>query len=161
IVVDPEDPRTVYACVPGKLWSDSRDRGLYRTSDGGETWKLVLTGNNGSTGCASVALDPAHPKTLFASLWDFRRQGFTFRPGAAPPGLPSGSALFTPTDGGEHWTEVVPEKSAGFPAKPYGRIALAVAPSNGQVVYAFVESTDSALYRSADGGQTWEKRDKS
>ncbi len=161
IVVHPKDGRVVYACVTGALWSDSQDRGLYRTTDGGDTWTLVLRGPNASTGCASVAMDPAEPQVLFASLWDFRRTGWSFRSGGETPAAPSGSGLFRSADGGASWQEVTPEHQAGFPKKPYGRIAVAVAPSNPKRVYAFVESTDSALYASDDGGATWAARDRS
>lgn len=161
ILVDPHDGDTVYACVPGKLWSDSPDRGLYRTRDGGKSWSLVLKGSNLSTGCASVSLDPQHPDVLFASLWDFRRKGWTFRSGGVSPDAPSGSGLYRSADGGKSWTEITPSANSGFPAKPYGRIAVTVAPSKPDVVYAFVESTKSALFRSGDGGKTWQRRDDS
>jgi len=161
ILVDPRDGNIVYACAPGKLWSDSADRGLYKTSDGGKTWNLVLKGKNLSTGCASIGLDPKDSNVIFASLWDFRRKGWTFRSGGESPSAESGSALFRSADGGKSWTEITEAANKGFPKKPFGRIAVAVAPSAANVVYAFVESTDSALYRSDDGGKTWDKRDKS
>jgi photosystem II stability/assembly factor-like uncharacterized protein len=161
ILVDPRDGNTVYACVPGKLWSDSAERGLYRSRDGGANWKLVLKGPNLSTGCSTLDLDPRHPDVLFAGLWDFRRKGWTFRSGGESPQDRSGSGLFRSGDGGDSWTEVTAEANKGFPQKPYGRLAVAVAPSAPDIVYAFVESTDSALYRSDDGGRTWDKRDKS
>src|SRR5437660_6741842 len=94
IIVDPRSADTVYACVPGKLWSDSAERGLYKTADGGRTWQLVLKGANLSTGCGSVALDPRAPDVLFASLWDFRRKGWTFRSGGDGPTAFSGSGLY-------------------------------------------------------------------
>ncbi|HYV66390.1 MAG TPA: hypothetical protein VE964_09115, partial [Myxococcales bacterium] len=72
ILVHPKNGNVVYACVPGKLWSDSPDRGLYKTTDGGKTWDLVLTGHNSSTGCSGVSMDPKDPDVLFAGLWDFR-----------------------------------------------------------------------------------------
>ena len=161
IFVDPRSSDTVYACVPGKLWSDSADRGLYKTSDGGKHWNLILKGANLSTGCASLSLDPKNADVLFASLWDFRRKGWTFRSGGESATAPSGSGLFRSADGGKSWTEVTDAANKGFPKKPYGRIAVAVAPSNADIVYSFVEGTDSALYRSDDGGKTWDKRDKS
>ncbi|MDE3072675.1 MAG: sialidase, partial [Pseudomonadota bacterium] len=161
IAIDPRDGNTVYACVPGKLWSDSADRGLYKTSDGGKSWKLVLKGRNLSTGCASLAMDPKNPDVLFAGMWDFRRKGWTFRSGGVSPTAPSASGLFRSADGGKSWTEITHQDNQGFPAKPYGRIAVAVAPSNPSIVYSLVESTDSALYRSDDGGKTWQQRDKS
>ena len=161
IVVSPQNSETAYAAVPGALWSDSPDRGLYKTTDGGRSWNLVLKGVNLSTGCSEVAIDPANPDIIFATLWDFRRQGWTFRSGGEGPEAPSGSGLFRSADGGATWTEVTPENSKGFPKKPYGRLAVAIAPSDAKRVYAFVESTDSALFVSNDGGATWEKRDKS
>jgi hypothetical protein len=98
---------------------------------------------------------------MFAAMWDFRRKGWTFRSGGDGPNAPSGSGLFRTADGGATWTEITPENANGFPKKPYGRIAIAIAPSNAKRVYAFVESTDSALFVSDDGGATWDKRDKS
>jgi photosystem II stability/assembly factor-like uncharacterized protein len=161
IVIDPRDGNTVYACAPGKLWSDSADRGLYKTSDGGKTWSMVLKGGNLSTGCASVSMDPKNPNVIFAGMWDFRRKGWGFRSGGESPSAPSASGLFRSADGGRSWTEVTAEANQGFPKKPFGRIAVTVAPSNPAVVYAMVESSASALYRSDDGGKTWQRRDKS
>jgi photosystem II stability/assembly factor-like uncharacterized protein len=161
IIVDPRASNTVYACVPGKLWSDSADRGLYKTTDAGKTWQLILKGANLSTGCGSVAMDPGNPDALLASLWDFRRQGWTFRSGGNGPKAFSGGGLYRSTDGGKTWTEQTPNTNKGLPPKPYGRIALAYAPSDPKTVYAFVESTDSALMVSHDGGTTWDKGDKS
>ena len=161
IVVSPENSDTVYAAVPGALWSDSPDRGLYKTTDGGKTWNLILKGGNLSTGCSTIAMDPSNPNVLFAGMWDFRRKGWTFRSGGDGPDAPSSSGLFRSTDGGATWTEITPENNKGFPKKPYGRIAVAFAPSNPKRVYAFVEAVDSALFVSDDGGATWDKRDKS
>lgn len=161
IIVDPQASDTVYACAPGKMWSDSADRGLYKTTDGGKNWTLVLKGSNLSTGCASISMDPKDSKVLFASLWDYRRKGWTFRSGGESATARSGSGLYRSNDGGATWTEITAAANKGFPSKPFGRIAVAVAPSNPEIVYSFVESTDSALYRSDDGGKTWSTRDKS
>jgi photosystem II stability/assembly factor-like uncharacterized protein len=161
ILVHPEDSSVVYACVTGKLWSDSDERGVYKSKDGGASWSLVLKGANASTGCGSMSMDPKHPDTLFASLWDFRRKGWTFRSGGANADAVSASGLYRTVDGGAHWTEIAEPTNKGLPAKPYGRIAVAIAPSDASVVYAFVESVKSALYRSSDGGATWERRDDS
>jgi photosystem II stability/assembly factor-like uncharacterized protein len=155
ILVDPTDSNTVYACALGHLWNDSAERGVYKTTDGGKTWRQVLKGANLSTGCAMLAMAPRQPKTIYASLWDFRRQAWTFRSGGP------GSGLFQSTDGGEHWTEFAPSGAKGFPEKPYGRIAVQVAQSNPQVVYAMVESKSSALFRSNDAGRNWERLDAS
>jgi photosystem II stability/assembly factor-like uncharacterized protein len=161
IIVDPRASDTVYACVPGKLWSDSSERGLYKTIDGGKSWTLVLKGSNPSTGCGDVAVDPSNPDVLLAGLWDFRRQGWTFRSGGNGPHAVSGSGLYRSTDGGKTWTEQLAQAHPGLPPKPYGRIALAFAPSDAKTVYAFVESTESQLVISHDGGNTWEGGDKS
>ena len=161
IVVSPTSSDTVFAAVPGALWSDSPERGLYKTTDGGKTWNILLKGANLSTGASALALDPTDPNKMFAAMWDFRRKGWTFRSGGDSPDAPSGSGLFRTADGGATWTEITPENAKGFPKKPYGRIAVAIAPSNAKRVYAFVESTDSALFVSDDGGATWDKRDKS
>jgi photosystem II stability/assembly factor-like uncharacterized protein len=161
ILVDPRASDTVYACVPGKLWSDSAERGVYKSTDGGKSWQQVLKGANLSTGCGSLAMQPGSPDVLLAGLWDFRRHGWTFRSGGEGPKAFSGSGLYRSTDGGHSWTELTGANSKGMPAKPYGRLALAYAPSEPQTVYAFIESTDSVLMISHDGGGSWERGDKS
>jgi photosystem II stability/assembly factor-like uncharacterized protein len=155
ILVDPKDGNTVYVCAVGHLWNDNDERGVYKTTDGGTSWRKVLAGANASTGCGMISMSPQDSKTIFASTWDVRRQGWTFRSGGP------GSGLYKSTDGGEHWTDLTPANAKGLPEKPWGRTALAVAPSNPKVVYAMIECKDSALFRSEDGGQTWVKLDKS
>jgi photosystem II stability/assembly factor-like uncharacterized protein len=159
IIVHPSNGNIVYACAPGKLWSDSKDRGLYKTSDGGKNWSLVLAGGNASTGCSSVAMDPRNPDVLLAGLWDFRRKGWTFRSGGEGPDAPSGSGLYRTSDGGKTWAPITGAR--GLPATPWGRVEVVFAPSDPKVVYAMIESKDSALFRSSDGGASWEQRDKS
>jgi photosystem II stability/assembly factor-like uncharacterized protein len=159
VVVHPTAGQVVYACVPGKLWSDSNDRGLYKTTDGGKTWTQVLKGPNPSTGCSSVTMDPKNPEVLIAGMWDFRRKGWTFRSGGDGPSAPSGSGMFRSTDGGKTWASLATAK--GLPAMPWGRVETVFAPSDPKIVYALIESKASALFRSADGGATWEQRDAS
>jgi photosystem II stability/assembly factor-like uncharacterized protein len=158
ILVHPKNGDVVYACVPGRLWSDSPERGVYKTSDGGKTWAVVLKGPNLSTGCSGLSLDEKSPDTLFAGLWDFRRKGWTFRSGGETPESPSGSGFFKTIDGGKTWSRL---DGAGLPKGPWGRVEVAVAPSDPKIVYAAIESAKSGLYRSSDGGATWEARDQS
>ena len=161
IVIDPSNSDTVYVCAPGKLWSDSADRGLYKTTDGGKSWTLILKGSNLSTGCSTLAMDPRDPNVLLAGLWDFRRTGWDFRSGGHGPDAPSGSAMMRSSDGGKTWTKMDASTNKGLPKGPWGRLAISYAPSNDNVVYALIESTRSALFRSDDGGKTWEERDRS
>ncbi|MEZ4360989.1 MAG: hypothetical protein R3B48_12470 [Kofleriaceae bacterium] len=161
IVVHPRDSSVVYACVPGKLWSDSSERGLYRSADGGKTWVLALKGGNLSTGCSSVALDPKNPNVVLAGLWDFRRKGWTFRSGGEGPTSASGSGMYRSVDGGRSFSALTARTAKGLPEGPWGRVEIAYAPSDSKIVYALIESTKSALYRSGDGGATWEARDRS
>jgi photosystem II stability/assembly factor-like uncharacterized protein len=161
IRVSPTNSDTVYVAVPGALWSDSADRGLYKTTDGGKTWNQVLKGANLSTGCTDLAIDPTNSETMFACMWDFRRKGWEYRSGGDGPDKPSASGLFRSNDGGSTWTEITQDKNKGFPKKPYGRLAVAIAPSNANRIYCFVESPNSALFVSDDGGATWQERDKS
>ncbi|MDQ4121043.1 MAG: sialidase [Acidobacteriota bacterium] len=163
ILVDPKNTDTVYVCAPGKLWSDSDESGVFKTTDGGKTWTKILKGANLSTGCSMISMDESDPDTLYAGMWDFRRKGWTFRSGGENAGSFSGSGLFKSTNGGKTWTELTDQNAKGLPAKPYGRIAVAVAPSKPDVVYAFVEAEmpKDGLYRSDDGGKTWQQLDRS
>ena len=159
ILVHPRDGNTVYVCVPGKLWSDSKDRGVYKTTDGGASWSQILAGTNLSTGCSGLAMDPKNPDTLLAGMWDFRRKGWTFRSGGDGPDAPSASGMYRTVDGGKHWSSITANK--GLPAGPWGRVEVEFAPSDNRVVYALVEGKASSLFRSSDGGATWEARDHS
>jgi photosystem II stability/assembly factor-like uncharacterized protein len=163
ILVDPTSTNTVYACVPGKLWNDSDERGLFKTTDGGQNWTKILKGPNASTGCSMISMDKQNPQTIYASMWDFRRKGWTFRSGGDGPAAFSGSSLFKSTDSGASWTELDEKSAKGLPAKPWGREAVAVAPSKPNIVYAFIEAEPpkNGLYRSDDAGKTWTALDRS
>jgi photosystem II stability/assembly factor-like uncharacterized protein len=163
IIVDPGNANNVYVCAPGKLWSDGDQRGIYRTTDGGKTWTKILKGANASTGCSMMSMDSKNPQTLYAGMWDFRRQGWTFRSGGDGPNALSGSGLFKSTDGGTSWTELDEKSAKGLPPKPWGRIATAVAPGKPNVVYATIEAAipRDGLYRSDDSGKTWVALDRS
>jgi photosystem II stability/assembly factor-like uncharacterized protein len=163
ILVDPSNTDTVYVCATGKLWSDSDERGVYKTTDGGKTWTKVLKGANASTGCSMLSLDQKNPKTIYAGMWDFRRKGWSFRSGGDGANAFSGSGLFKSTDGGTSWTELDEKNAKGLPSKPWGRVAVTAAPSKSGVIYAFIEAEPpkNGLYRSDDGGQTWVSLDRS
>src|SRR5258708_11966907 len=120
-----------------------------------------MKGANLSTGCSMISMNSQDSKVLFAGMWDFRRKGWTFRSGGENPTAASGSAFFQTTDGGATWKELDDKSAKGLPAKPWGRVAVTIAPSKPNVVYAMIESTRSALFRSEDSGKTWEERDRS
>jgi photosystem II stability/assembly factor-like uncharacterized protein len=150
IEVHPDDPDTVYVCATGRLWSANPERGVYRTTDGGATWELILSVDE-DTGCADLDMDPQEPRVLYAAMWQFRREPDYFTSGGP------GSGLYRTTDGGASWTEL----TNGLPTGDKGRIAIAVAPSRPAVVYATVEAAETALYRSDDLGASWVRTDDS
>jgi photosystem II stability/assembly factor-like uncharacterized protein len=145
IAIHPKKPDVVFVAVPGALWSDSEDRGLYRTTDGGKTWEKVLYVDN-KTGCAEVVIDPADPNIMYASMWTFRRKGWSFASGGKDGGL------FKSTDGGKTWRKL----TNNLPDGEVGRVALALAPSTSATVYAIVESKKTRLWRSTNKGENWE-----
>ncbi len=154
IVVHPTNPDIVYVAALGAIWGSNPERGLYKTTDGGETWELKKFVSD-EAGFVDVVLDPRNPDVLFASSWE-RVRGPYFLQSGGP-----GSALWKSTDGGESWTEVV---GSGFPTATKGRIGLALAASNPDVMYAMVEAEEeedgsggNGLYRSDDAGASWEK----
>ena len=161
IIVHPKNSDIVYVCAPGPMWSDSADRGLYKTTDGGRSWSLILKGANLSTGCSGVTLDPKDPEHLLAGTWDFRRRPDSFRSGGEGPTAVSGSRMMESRDGGRSWSELNATSRSGLPAQPWGRVEVEYAPSNPNQVYAFVENVRSALYVSEDGGKKWQERDRS
>jgi len=149
IIVNPTNSNEIFVAVLGALWGDSQERGVYRSIDGGASWEKVLYVNE-MTGCADLAMDPSNPKTLYASMWEFRRTGWSFMSGG------SNSALYKSTDGGTSWEKI----HNGFPSGDLGRLAIAVAPSNPKVLYTVIEAEKDerkGLYRSDDAGQNWKQ----
>jgi photosystem II stability/assembly factor-like uncharacterized protein len=146
IVIDKNNPNTVYVGAIGSPWGEHPERGVFKTTDGGKTWKKVLFVDD-KTGCADLIADPTNPNKLFAAMWEHRRKPWTFNSGGP------GSGLYVTVDGGENWTKLSDKE--GLPKGDLGRIGVAVAPSNPKRVYALIESKDNALYRSDDGGYNW------
>lgn len=146
IEVDPGDSDKVFVCATGHLWNANDERGVYKTTDGGESWEQILSVDE-NTGCADLSMDPQNPNVVYASMWEFRRSPDFFVSGGP------GSGLFRTMDGGANWTEL----RNGLPQGDLGRIGVAVAPSRPSRVYAVVEADDTAMYRSDDLGGTWEE----
>ena len=149
IVIDPRDSDVVYVAAQGPLWGPGGERGLYKTTDGGKTWKSVL-GISENTGVTDVVLDPQDPDTLYAAAYQRRRHYFTLINGGPE------SAIYKSTDAGATWNKL----RAGLPTVEMGRIGLAVSPVDPNVLYATVEAADKrgGIYRSADKGGSWERR---
>ncbi len=150
IVVDPRDSKVVWVAAQGPLWASGGERGLYRTADGGKTWRQVLKISD-DTGVNEVWLDPRNPDVVLATSYQRRRHVWTLIDGGPE------SAIHKSTDAGATWKKI--EK--GLPKGDLGRIGLAVAPSQPDVVYAIVEASgakDKGVYRSTDFGWTWERR---
>lgn len=154
IIIHPTNPDLVYVAALGHIWGSNPERGLYRTSDGGESWELVKFISD-KAGFVDVAMRPDDPNTLFASSWE-RVRGPYFLNSGGP-----GSGLWKSNDGGDNWTEV---SGNGFPTAMKGRIGLAISLSRPDVMYALTEAEPeedgtggTGLYRSEDGGSSWEK----
>ncbi len=148
ILIDPRDSNVVYVAAQGPLWGPGGDRGLYKTTDGGKTWKKVLEISD-NTGVSEVHLDPREPDTLYAAAYQRRRHVWTLIDGGPE------SAIHKSTDGGATWRKL----SKGLPSEEMGRIGLAVSPVDPDVLYAIVEAREDAggVFRSADRGETWSK----
>ncbi|PYR21254.1 MAG: glycosyl hydrolase [Acidobacteria bacterium] len=149
IVINPKDPDTVYVAAQGPLWAPGGDRGLYKTTDGGNTWTQVLRISE-HTGVTDVVVDPRNPDVVVVAAYQRRRHFFTLIDGGPE------SAIHRSTDGGKTWKKV----TTGLPEEQLGRIGLAISPVNPDVLYANVEAANGkgGIYRSSDNGVTWERR---
>ncbi|MEQ3665018.1 MULTISPECIES: VPS10 domain-containing protein [unclassified Olleya] len=153
VVIDPTNPNIVYAAAIGSPWGEHPERGIFKTTDGGKSWKKILFANN-KTGAADLVMDPTNPNKLIATLWEHKREPWFFKSGG------TGSGLHITHDGGENWTKVTEKE--GFPKGELGRIGVAIAANKPNIIYALVEAKKNALYRSDDGGFKWKKiNDKS
>ncbi|MGD2123133.1 MAG: sialidase [Gemmatimonadota bacterium] len=156
LVIHPTNPEIVLVCALGHAYGPQTERGVFRTNDGGETWEQVLFVDE-DTGCSDLAMDPSNPRILFAGTWQLEIHTWG-RTSGGP-----GGGLHVSRDGGETWTEL---EGNGLPHKPVGKVAVAIAPSNPQRIYAMFETgdgipwddnpaQDGQVWRSEDGGNTW------
>ena len=150
IIVDPRDADRVYVSAIGHAFGPNRERGVFRTLDGGRTWKQVLFVDD-STGAQDLAIDPSNPRILYASFYKFQRTPWSMIAGGGRSGL------WKTTDGGETWTEI--SRNPGIPRTPLGKIGIDVSRANPRRLYASIEAPDSTggFFRSDDAGATWER----
>lgn len=148
IVVDPRDANTVYAASMGHVFRPNSERGIFKSTDGGKSWRKVLYIND-QTGGVDLSMDPRHPATVYASMWQAQRVPWKLTSGGP------GSGLFKTTDGGAHWSNIA--KNPGFASGTLGKIGVAVAASDPKIVYAIVQAHEGGVFRSNDGGATWRR----
>ena len=149
VVVDPRNSDIVYVAAQGVAWGQNPERGIFKTTDGGLTWTKVLFVDN-KTGPADLVMDPRNPNKLIATMWEYQRWPWYFNSGGP------GSGIYISHDSGKTWQKRTDKD--GLPEGDLGRIGVAIAPSNTDIVYALVENkAKNALYKSSDGGQKWNR----
>jgi len=146
IIIHPKNPDIVWVAVLGHLFGPNAERGVYKTTDGGKTWKKVLFVND-QTGCSDLVMEPGNPSVLYAGMWRVRRTPYSMESGG------EGSGIYKSVDGGETWANISSNK--GLPKGTWGIVNIAVAPSNPDKVYAMVENSKGGLFCSKDAGKTW------
>lgn len=146
ILVDPHDANRVFVAAFGHSYGPNAERGVFRSTDGGATWKKVLYKDE-NTGAIDIAFDPQDPNTIYAALWQTRRPPWN----VYPPSNGPGSGLYKSTDGGDNWTQL----TNGLPTEGLGRIGIAVAATDSNRIYAVVDAKNGGVYRSDDAGKTW------
>ncbi|MGZ3526581.1 MAG: WD40/YVTN/BNR-like repeat-containing protein [Vulcanimicrobiaceae bacterium] len=148
LAIDPRDPNVVYASSMGHVFKPNAERGVFKTTDGGKTWRKVLF-VDANTGGVQVVMDPRNASVLYAAMWQAQRVPWKLTSGGA------GSGLYKTTDGGAHWTKI--SKHAGFANGTLGKIGVSVAASNPRIVYAIVQAHDGGVFRSTDAGASWKR----
>jgi photosystem II stability/assembly factor-like uncharacterized protein len=146
IIIHPRNPDVVWVAVMGHLFGPNEERGVYKTTDGGKTWKRTLFINN-QTGCSDLVMEPGNTNVFYAGMWRLIRTPYSLESGG------EGSGLWKSEDGGETWKNISAHK--GLPKGVWGIVGVAVAPSNTDKIYSIIENKDGGLYVSADGGETW------
>ena len=146
IAIHPTDPEIVFIAVMGDLFKDSSDRGLYKSIDGGNSWKKVLYTNQRS-GAVDISIDKSNPRIMYASTWNIRRTPYSLESGG------DGSGLWKSTDGGDTWKNI--SNSTGLPKGIWGISGVSISPANPNIIYALIENKDGGLYKSNDSGKTW------
>ncbi|MGH8290744.1 MAG: WD40/YVTN/BNR-like repeat-containing protein [Steroidobacteraceae bacterium] len=150
IIVDPKDPNVVYVAAMGQGWVSNPERGVFKSTNGGETWKKILYVDD-RTGAISLAMDPSNPQVLYATMWQAYRRHWMLSSGGP------GSGIYKTTDGGARWTDI--SHHPGLPAGIWGINTVAVAPSDPSIVYEMMQvryrGQIGGLFRSDDGGQSW------
>ena len=152
IIIDRDNPNTVYVAAIGSPWGEHPERGVFKTVDGGKTWEKILFVNN-KTGAADLVVDSSNPNKLIAAMWEHKRDPWFFKSGG------EGSGIYITYDGGKNWSKKTDED--GLPKGNLGRTGLAISASNPKIVYALVEAEKNALYKSEDGGFKWKKVNES
>jgi photosystem II stability/assembly factor-like uncharacterized protein len=146
IVIHPRNPDIVWAAVMGHLFGPNEMRGVYKTTDGGKTWKRTLYVNN-QTGASDLVMEPGNPDVFYAGMWRALRTPYSMESGG------EGSGLWKSTDGGETWSNITENK--GLPKGVWGIVGVAVAPSNPEKIYSIIENANGGLYMSNNGGESW------
>ncbi|MGD0300750.1 MAG: glycosyl hydrolase, partial [Bryobacteraceae bacterium] len=146
--VHPKNPDIVYVAAMGHLWGPNEQRGVFRTSDGGKTWKQIYT-RGVKAGAVDLILDPGNSNVIYAAFWDMHRVPWDLESGGPDSGL------FKSTDGGDTWTDL--SRNPGLPKGILGRIGVTVSPANSDRVWALVEAEDGGVFRSDDAGKTWSR----
>ncbi len=147
IVLDPRTSDVAYVAALGHVWAPNPERGVFKTTDGGKTWKKILFRND-STGAIELVMDPSNPDVLYAALWQTGRKPWLLVSGGA------GGGIFKTTDGGDHWTEIT--HNTGLPSGIIGNIGMAISPAKPNRIWALIENEpNGGVYRSDDAGATW------
>jgi len=149
IVVDPANPERVFVAALGHAYGPNRERGVFRSADGGKSWEPVLF-HDENTGAIDLAFEPGNAKTMYAALLQTRRPPWNIYPPSKGPG----SGFYRSKDGGNNWEQL---KGRGLPSAELGRMGIAIAPSNPRRIYLIVDAKEGGLYRSDDGGENWQR----